>query len=394
MISMDVAKFDNALDWIFLGMAVFCILCAALAAGLTIGLVSIDHKELQLMMINGSEEEKAQARRILPLISDHHWLLVTLFLFNAIANESLPIFISRLLPEYAAVVISAFSVLLFGEILPSSIFSGRNQLRIAASLAPVVKGLMALFYVVARPIGLCLDSWLGKHDENSAPFNAKDLYTLLSLSGQRSPNHQTQQQQHDDSITSPLAPSFERAPSLLSSQDGSSLLHHDSVTIAQGAIVCSRRTVPSIAQSAYFTVLSTDVVTVEWLQAVGKTGYSRVLVHEQEAGVYRYFVVKELLAHLGQYLAVPPLVSHLPLYPIQYFHQSASILDALNVLQSGVSRLGAVSSDGTPRGAIIGYFSMEDIVEAIIQEEISDEKDSRHNAHFLAMLQGKNIELK
>jgi metal transporter CNNM len=137
-----LANFSTTEHWIDLGMVCLCILSAGLAAGLTIGLISIDRNELRLMSINGTEEQKKQAAKILPLIKDHHWLLVTLFLFNATANEALPVFLTGLVPEYAAIVyaalpripsslnslpahrIAAFSVLVFGEILPSSIFSG------------------------------------------------------------------------------------------------------------------------------------------------------------------------------------------------------------------------------------------------------------------------------
>lgn len=134
-----------------------CAVCAALAAGLTIGLVSIDQKELKLLTINGTKEQKDDAAKVLPLIKDHHWLLVTLFLFNAVANEALPIFLSAIVPEFVAIILATFSVLIFGEILPSSIFSGKHQLKIAARLSWVVKILLALFYVIARPIGLFLD---------------------------------------------------------------------------------------------------------------------------------------------------------------------------------------------------------------------------------------------
>lgn len=71
--SEEFASFTDATDWVNLGMTVVCILCAGLAAGLTIGLVSIDRNELRLLLINGKPEEKAQATRVLPLIKDHHW---------------------------------------------------------------------------------------------------------------------------------------------------------------------------------------------------------------------------------------------------------------------------------------------------------------------------------
>jgi hypothetical protein len=112
-----LANFSTTEHWIDLGMVCLCILCAGLAAGLTIGLVSIDRNELRLMSINGSEEQKKQAAKILPLIKDHHWLLVTLFLFNAIANEALPVFLSGLVPEYAAIMSASLSPLITSSLL-------------------------------------------------------------------------------------------------------------------------------------------------------------------------------------------------------------------------------------------------------------------------------------
>lgn len=73
MAEEEFASFRDITDWIYVGMTVLCILCAGLAAGLTIGLVSIDRNELRLLMINGTEEQKMQAARILPVIKDHHW---------------------------------------------------------------------------------------------------------------------------------------------------------------------------------------------------------------------------------------------------------------------------------------------------------------------------------
>jgi hypothetical protein len=36
---------------------------------------------------SGTDDEKVQASRILPIITRHHHLLVTLLLFNSVANE-------------------------------------------------------------------------------------------------------------------------------------------------------------------------------------------------------------------------------------------------------------------------------------------------------------------
>lgn len=60
---------------------------AALAAGLTIGLVSMNQNELILLTINGTSEEKAQAKRILPLLKDYHTLIVTMVKFKCIISR-------------------------------------------------------------------------------------------------------------------------------------------------------------------------------------------------------------------------------------------------------------------------------------------------------------------
>jgi hypothetical protein len=61
--SSTFANFEDPIDWLNLGLTIFCITCGGLAAGLTIGLVSIDKNELRLMKINGTTEQKRQARR-------------------------------------------------------------------------------------------------------------------------------------------------------------------------------------------------------------------------------------------------------------------------------------------------------------------------------------------
>ena len=410
-------------------MVLVCIMCAGLAAGLTIGLVSIDRNELSLTLINGTPEEKKQAKAILPLLKDHHWLLVTLFLFNATANEALPLFLGDVVPRVASVIIATFTVLIFGEIIPSSIFSGPNQMKLAASLSWVVYLLLFLFYPVAKPIGMFLDRWLGKHDTDShqAPFNAKDLYTLLSMardsSGGAPPregdslsrnqqlakygavsrassrtNSARNSFREDSDVENPQdeAPCHEpdlddltehQAPLLLRSadEDDENLLEPDVVTIAQGAIVCSRIYVAEITQASFKSVDADRIVCLEFLEEIGRYGHSRILVTRNK-NLLGYLLVKELLRNVSRYLqkgatkngkAEKALhVRDLHIYPVEYCSKTITVLDALNIMQTGKSRIGVVSSDGTSFGDIHGYFTLEDVMENIIQEEINDETDA------------------
>ncbi|KAJ0388730.1 hypothetical protein ATCC90586_010708 [Pythium insidiosum] len=101
-------------------------------AGLTMGLLSLDMLNMRILQMEGSTDEKRWASRVLPILSKHHFLLVTLMLVNAGANEALPIFLSRLVPESVSIILSVTCVLLFGEILPSA--SDRVPDRQAAGL--------------------------------------------------------------------------------------------------------------------------------------------------------------------------------------------------------------------------------------------------------------------
>jgi F0F1-type ATP synthase membrane subunit c/vacuolar-type H+-ATPase subunit K len=68
--------------------ATLCVCTAALAAGLTLGMLGMDPLML-LIKERASEDpkERQQAHLLLPLVKQHHRLLVTLLLMNSISNE-------------------------------------------------------------------------------------------------------------------------------------------------------------------------------------------------------------------------------------------------------------------------------------------------------------------
>lgn len=92
-------------------------------SGLTLGLMSMDIVELEVLKRSGSVQEQRHAERIIPVIKDAHFLLVTLLLCNAAAMEALPIFLDKLFSEIVAVLISVTAVLLMGEVIPQAVCS-------------------------------------------------------------------------------------------------------------------------------------------------------------------------------------------------------------------------------------------------------------------------------
>jgi Mg2+/Co2+ transporter CorB len=151
--------------WWNAAAALTCVGLAAVAAGLTLGMLDLDPLMLLIKERAAAKPvERRQAKRLLPMVKQHHRLLVTLLLMNSIANEALPIFLEALVPPSVAILLSVTIVLFFGEIIPSAYFTGPNQLQTASRFLPLVQAAMCLLYPVAGPIAKLLD-WL-LHDDN------------------------------------------------------------------------------------------------------------------------------------------------------------------------------------------------------------------------------------
>jgi len=388
-----VTPADGAQFYVDLGMCFLCISISAVASGLMLGLLSIDKLQMQILMEANLDEihdedakqgmglEKQRAGVIWPLIQDHHRLLVTLMLLNAIANEALPIFLDKLVPSpIIAVAVSVTVVLLFGEIIPSAIFTGPSQLQIAAFLSPLVFAIRFCFYPIARPLGCLLDYLLGS--EESHRYTKAELKALVRL-------HKSNKK--------PLSEE-EEARGLQQLADS---LCSDEVTIIQGVLDmrdlqvhdAMRQLGPSnpssgkdVALRSSTYMLSADcIVNVEFLAELVAAGHSRIPVYRgARANVIGILLVKKLIV-------VDPAhgrkVGSLPLREPVFVSESCNLQDLLNIFQQHKRHFGVVTRDpaackerveaGLPltSGDVIGCITIEDVLERLICAEIRDETD-------------------
>ena len=173
----------SKLSWNFIivnSLIVLFLTClAGLVSGLTVGYLSIDELVLELRTIGGNDEEKADGAIIQDVLSDRHRLLVSLLLTNAAAMESLPIFLNKLVPEWAAIIVSTTLVLFVGEVIPQAYCCGPDQLKIAAKCAPLTKNIIWILSPFNIFLGKFLDNILGKHSK-SRLMNT-DLRILIEL---------------------------------------------------------------------------------------------------------------------------------------------------------------------------------------------------------------------
>ena len=63
------------------------ILLSGLFAGLTLGYMSLDETQLQVLAAQGTPQQRAYANKIVPVRKDGHLLLTTLLIANMITNE-------------------------------------------------------------------------------------------------------------------------------------------------------------------------------------------------------------------------------------------------------------------------------------------------------------------
>jgi len=167
----EVVEPGTPLFFFYLFGSIFLVCAAGVMSGLTIGLMSFDEKNLEILKIESKDPKvKRDASRVQDLVKEHHLLLVTLLLWNAACFESLPLFLDRLVPSWAAIIISVTGILIFGEIVPQAACTGPKRLAIASKAYYLVLILMIVSFPIAWFFAQVLDKVLGTHEDRASSF--------------------------------------------------------------------------------------------------------------------------------------------------------------------------------------------------------------------------------
>jgi len=323
--------------WIDTAVIASLVLVAGLMSGLTIGLLSLDKQTIQILCKAGEAEQKRYAEKILPLVSRHHLLLVTLLLCNAAAMEALPIFLDQLVSPTLAIIISVSFVLLFGEVIPQALCS-RYGLAIGAFFAPIVWVLIALCFVIAWPISKILDFCVGQSD--SSMFRRSELKELVAI--------------HSTEAQGPLT--------------------LDEVKIMKGALDLKEKTAKDAMTSidTVFALSIDTLLTAETLALIKKNGHSRIPIYRNNVQNIAGFLLVKSLIGLDPKSNTP--ISALPVKKLPILSSKMPLYDIFNILKNGKSHMGVVQ-DENDFLTVVGIITLEDIIEELIQGEIIDEAD-------------------
>ena len=337
-------------------------------SGLTIGLMSLDDLILEMKLASGTDEERKMARRVLPVITKHHLVLVTLLLNTVLCAETLPIFLEMMVPGWVAIIFSIIVLLIFGEVLPQAICTGPNQLKIAYNTVPIVKALMVIFFPICYPIAKLLDCLLGTHSKNR--YKNNDLKILLDLHV-RDKLGQVEEHDHDHSEVGGLVP-------------GQMKMIHGAIDMKTSIV--SEHMIP--IENVY-TISTNDVLDAPKFREIRESGFSRVPVYrgDDPKNLVGVLLIKKLIyvkPSKGKKLVETGVELRSPLV----CSPNTLILDLLALFRGGKSHMAFVTHETEELGIairskkdkpwnvnILGIITIEDILEELLKGEIYDEDD-------------------
>ncbi|GAA5984132.1 hypothetical protein JCM10908_006062 [Rhodotorula pacifica] len=152
---------------------------SGISAGLTLGYMSLDTTQLQVLSKTGNDKQRKAAQRVLPLRANGHLLLITLLIANMVFNETLPVIAESVMGGgIQAVIASTVLVIIFAEIIPQTVCS-RFGLQIGAAMVPFVRVIIYIFFVVAWPVAKLLEFLLGAHE--GIVYRRAELKELVAM---------------------------------------------------------------------------------------------------------------------------------------------------------------------------------------------------------------------
>jgi len=154
-----------------------CLLQSGMFSGLNLGFFGLSRLRLEVE----SEANDENAKRILKLRKNAHFLLATLLWGNVSSNVLLTMITDSVFAGVGAFLFSTVFITFFGEIIPQAYFS-RYALKSSVVLVPIIRFYQMLLYPIARPTGYLLDKWLGK--ESIHYFNEDEFKIMLKRHAQ------------------------------------------------------------------------------------------------------------------------------------------------------------------------------------------------------------------
>lgn len=333
------------------------VLLSGVFAGLTLGYMSLDETQLNVLSMSGTPQQKRYAEKIKPVRKNGHLLLVTLLLANMIVNETLPVISDPVLGGgVQSVVVSTVLIVIFSEIIPQSLCT-RHGLYFGAQMAGFTRGLIFLLGVIAWPVAKLLELVLGPH--HGIMYRRGELKELIALH------------------------------SSMSSLGGD--LKSDTVTII-GATLDLQEKVVKQAMTPIDNVFMLSIdskLDYALMKKICLTGHSRVPVYEEVEipadASNRMLKVKKIIGILlvKHCLLLDPKdaipLRRIPLNKVPFVPNNESLLGILDRFQEGHSHMAIVSRFSVEKAASVKKVAKRSLTQRLRERvgmgDSSDEDD-------------------
>jgi len=313
-----------------IAIVILLIIMSGLFSGLTIGLMGLSYTEVKRASDLGSSD----ATKVLSLIEHSNLLLVTLLLGNTAVNSALSIFLSSLVGTGIIAGITATGlILVFGEVLPASLLS-KHALRVGAIMAPVVNALMFILWVFTKPIATLLDKYVGVVKDTF--FNRAEFIHIAQV-------HEASNQSDIDDL------------------DRRSIV---------GALTLTNKLVSEHMTREVFSLKSGTVINSILIDKIKFNGFSRIPIMSEDNTVKGILLVKKLLNFKNSDKAVT-VDNYMEITPVFTVNANAKLDNVLGYMTKNGIHMAEVKAFDS----VVGIITMEDILEELLQIEITDETD-------------------
>lgn len=322
-------------DLLFLEVIIL-VLISAVCSGLNIAVMSLDIADLRRKAKLGDN----QAKRVLPLRRQTHLTLASILLTNVAAVSACSLVLEQRLNGWLAGAVSTLLIVVFGEIMPQALFS-KNALAWSSLFAPLLRIMIAITYVISRPLQLLLDTLFPL--QRSSLQSRKELGLLVN--------------EH--------------------LENDSSELDNDEIEIMRGALSLSEKRVRDIMTDIRHTYwLTPDAVLNESkIEEIKKQAFSRIpIFNESLSKCFGILLMKDLID--VDFDEIELKVEDMPLHPIQPVGSMTALDTMFRKFISAGTHLIPIEKDD----AIIGVVTIEDLLEEIVGHEIEDETDRQKAA--------------
>lgn len=319
-----------------------CVLLVTLSgicAGLTLGFFSIDPTFLRVQEKTGTTTERRRAHRLLPLLSRHHLLLVTLLVMNTLCNTALPILLDEIVGEFVALILSVTVVLVFGEMVPQCTFV-KFAIPVSAFFAPLVWLLVGVTFIVSYPFAKVLDCVVGHEEKLIDRGELGEFFHLHELEDGDAGEGQTKESMSNYRLTAA------------------------EVNVMKGAMVLAQtcvKEVMKVKQTEAFMLSSTTKLTRETISLILSSGFSRIPVYQGEnrQHVLGVLLVKTLLPLVFCNPSSPISCGEYHLREVLRIPDTMLLEDLHAAFQTGRSHMAIVYDK---RGITCGLVTLDDVL--------------------------------